>query len=102
MVGPISQFRNFELETVFNEDSVEHTYYTGLGTQRRPRNKVKWRQLRQIGAGAFGTVWLEQRAGGQLRAVKRVPRRIALEARFTHEIMALITLTDVRSPPSYT
>lgn len=52
--------------------------------------------MKKIGSGAFGSVWLEKKRGGQLRAVKRLQRDSMVG--FSQELLALVTLTDV-SPP---
>lgn len=51
--------------------------------------------MRLIGAGAFGSVWLEQEdKSGQLRAVKRLQRFSLGPTGFGQELLALITLAD--------
>lgn len=53
-----------------------------------------------IGAGGFGSVWLEkEQDGGQLRAVKMIQRHVIDSTGFSPELAALITLTDVSIRP---
>lgn len=86
------KFDLYKLETEFHDGYVVHTTDEWeLATKRR---KVStWERGEKIGAGAFGSVWLEkEREGGKLRAVKRLPRDFLPDAGFSQELLALVKL----------
>lgn len=97
MSGPAPKLNHYKLETEFHEDHVVHTTYEWqLAT--RLRRVSTWERGKRIGAGAFGSVWLEkEREGGKLRAVKRLPRDFLPDAGFSQELLALVKLKVVSS-----
>lgn len=96
MAIPISKLDRFKLETEFNDGYVVHSSYDWEYSTKGPRQLATWKEVKRIGSGAFGSVWLEKEARGQLRAVKRL-QRDSLTG-FSQELLALVTLTDVSSP----
>lgn len=96
MAFPISKLDRFKLETEFNDGYVVHTTYDWEYSTKGPKKSSTWKEVKQIGSGAFGSVWLEKETGGQLRAVKRLQQHSAVG--FSQELLALITVTDVSSP----
>lgn len=95
MTALVPKLDNYKLETEFCDGYVVHTTYEWELAARRPKESV-WKQIKKIGAGAFGGVWLEkERESGQLRAVKMLPRDSLPKASFTQELLALVKLKDV-------
>lgn len=90
------KFDPFKLETVFGDGYIDNKTYEWEGSTKRPTGVQRWRQVKMIGAGAFGSVWLEKERGGQLRAVKIIQQHVIHEIGFTQELAALIMLSDVR------
>lgn len=63
MAIPISKLDPFRMETEFRKGFIV------LGA-RSPLGTSKWSEVKLIAAGAFGSIWLENERGGELRAVK--------------------------------
>lgn len=82
-------------EYAYSKNAVVHTTYRSEG-QKRVKTEAKWTREKEVGAGAFGTIWLE-RNGSELRAVKSLRTRM-FRVDFLREIDALAKLRDV-SPP---
>lgn len=96
MAVPISTLDHFKVETTFGDGYVEHTTYEWEFSTKVREQVSKWEEVRCIGSGAFGSVWLEkEQKGGQLRAVKRLPRTALPGTGFSQELLALITLRGV-------
>lgn len=77
-------------EHAYSKGSVVHsTYKPGL-----PETKIEWKREKVIGSGGFGIVWLEKNGGGELRAVKSLPKR-NFKANFLREVDALAELRNV-------
>ncbi|CAH0045857.1 unnamed protein product [Clonostachys solani] len=76
------------LQTTFGDDgrSVYHvSYVADAGNQQRQvRRESRWTRERKIGSSASSSTWLEKcisgEEGGQLRAVKEIPKRISSRA----------------------
>lgn len=76
----IKEHGQYKLQAEFRGDFVVHTTYIpsptavpyGAGVSERVT--TRWRRERVIGAGGFGTVWLQKAEDGELRAVKIIPR----------------------------
>lgn len=100
MAAPESKLDYYRLETEFHDNYVVHTTYEwGRKTTQRRRKTSVWEWKKQIGAGGYGVVWLEeQKGGGQLRAVKRLTRDLLPAAGFSQELLALVKLRDVSAP----
>lgn len=97
MATPTGKLDNFKLETTFGPDFVENSTYEWTYSTRRATGVKKWMRVKMIGAGGFGSVWLEkEESGGQLRAVKMIQRHVIDTTGFSQELAALITLSDVR------
>lgn len=96
MAIPISKLDRFKVETEFGDGYVVHTAYEWEFSSRKSKGSSTWWEVKEIGAGAFGSVWLEkEEPGGKLRAVKRLQRSSMAKTGFSQELLALITLTDV-------
>lgn len=101
MATPISKLDNFKLETRFGVGYVENSTYEWKYSTRRATGLKRWERVKMIGAGGFGSVWLEkERSGGQLRAVKMIQRHVIDTTGFSQELAALITLSNVCTTPS--
>lgn len=101
MAIPISSLERFKVETEFGDGFVVHTIYEWEYSARKLKGSTTWTEVKEIGAGAFGSVWLEkEETGGKLRAVKRLQRRSVAKTGFSQELLALITLTEVRASES--
>lgn len=76
--------RDSKLETYFLNEEVQHiSYVSNLRTrQRRVKKETRWRRRENLGAGAYGCVWLEECYEGEkdevgaVRAVKEISRVI--------------------------
>ncbi|KAK7225680.1 hypothetical protein V2G26_013683 [Clonostachys chloroleuca] len=97
--------RDSRLDTTFdlNSRTVCHvSFITNLASrQRRVKTEVRWKRSKRIGAGGFGSIWLERCVEGgslgQLRAVKEIAkqpdathavdytRELEAIAKFSHE-----------------
>lgn len=98
MAVPISSLDRFKVETEFGEGYVVQTTYDWEFSERRVKEVSTWTEVRLLGSGAFGSVWLEQKKeGGQLRAVKKLRRELLMRTGFSQELVALVTLADVRT-----
>lgn len=70
--------RDSKLETQFYRDYTQHVYHVSGATprQRKVRKEERWERQQRLGAGAFGTVWLEkfvtENGVVQHRAVKEI------------------------------
>lgn len=96
MAIPISTLENFKIETEFGDGFVVHTTYEWEFSTRLLKESSRWNEVKIIGSGAFGSVWLEKKArGGELRAVKRLQRGQLIRTGFSQELLALITVADV-------
>lgn len=96
MAVPTSTIDHFKVETTFGDGYVIHTTYEWEFSTRGPKQSSTWEEVRRIGSGAFGSVWLEkEQDGGQLRAVKRLQRASLPRVEFSREIQALIAVGDV-------
>jgi Protein tyrosine and serine/threonine kinase len=106
---PISDLvQDTKLETQFYRDHTEHVYYVTGATprQRKVRKVERWERDEHIGAGAFGTVWLEksvtENGAVQRRAVKEI-RKSAEKSRavdYSRELEAIAKFSHpkVRTP----
>lgn len=97
MAVSVSKLEHLKLETEFHNGYVVHTTYE-WGLTARLWKATRWKQVKKIGMGAFGSVWLEEESEGKLRAVKRLPRDSVPGASFLQELLALVKLKDVSSP----
>lgn len=101
MATPTSKLENFKLEPQFGIGYVENSTYEWKYSTRQATGLKRWEKVRMIGAGGFGSVWLQkEKATGQLRAVKIIQRHIVKSTGLSQELAALITLTDVCTPTS--
>lgn len=66
----------YKLQTEFHEHIVVHKTYTSdlVGKKRRVEVTIRWSRERVIGAGGFGTVWLQKEQGSGLGAVKTISK----------------------------
>lgn len=74
-------------EYAYSEDTVVHI-------TRNSEVGARWKREKEVGAGAFGTVYLEKDEVGELRAVKSLPKRM-FRADVLREVHALVELRDV-------
>lgn len=95
MSTPIPNFDYYKLDTQFHDDYVSSPDYEWESSIRRQKGSSNWRREKIIGAGAFGSVWLEKNDGGQLRAVKSLHQK---GITFSRELLAFITLLDACVP----
>jgi hypothetical protein len=102
--------RDSRLDTTFdlNSRTVCHvSFITNLASrQRRVKTEVRWKRSKRIGAGGFGSIWLERCVEGgslgQLRAVKEIAkqpdathavdytRELEAIAKFSHERVSFV------------
>jgi hypothetical protein len=54
--------RDSKLETKFYREYTQHVYFVSGTTprQRKVRKEERWERDKQLGTGAFGTVWVEK------------------------------------------
>lgn len=90
----------------FNEHKIETNFYDGYVVQktceweRRSSNRLwetsTWKKKIRIGCGGVGAVWLQEREkGGELRAVKVLPRESLEDTGRSQELLALVKLKGV-------
>jgi hypothetical protein len=97
----IRRFNEYKLETGFHEGYVVHrTCEWKLLSSERSWETSKWKDMKRVGNGGFGAVWLqekeEERGGsGELRAVKIIPRNFLLDAGKSQELLALVKMNEV-------
>lgn len=98
----MAKLNKYKLETEFHDKYVVSPAYEWNLSERRPSGFWKWKQEKILGSGAFGTVHLKKEQNeGQLRAVKIIRRHDVGGTGFTQELLALITLMDVRVVTKY-
>jgi hypothetical protein len=98
MAASFSDFNNLKLPAEFHTDGlVVHGEAT------------RWKQVRRIGSGAYGSVYLQKKEceqkldeedafmsiAGHVRAVKRVPLNFLPKEGPSQELLALLRLTNV-------
>lgn len=98
-IGLSSKANRYKLESAIYENRVVHTMYkTNLAArQRNVPIEEEWTRKKEIGAGGFGVVFLEEETGGRLRAVKRLPLTIR-NVDYSRELNTLAKLADVCGP----
>lgn len=86
----------YKLDTIFAEDRVTNTTYrTDLATgERRTAVQTTWADRRIIGSGGFSIVILQESAGGQSRAVKKLFKGMA-NINYSHELTVLSRVAEV-------
>lgn len=95
----ISTLDRFKVETEFGDSYVVQTTYDWVFSERGLKEMATWTNVKLLGSGAFGSVWLEQKKnGGQLSAVKKLSRESVVRTGFSQEVIALATLIDVNTP----
>ena len=101
---PVSDLvRDSKLETKFHGEYTEHVYnVSGVTPRQRRVKKVEWwERTKLLGAGAFGTVWLQklvaENGEEKYRAVKKIrkdvqghtpvdyDRELEVIAKFSHQ-----------------
>ncbi|KAI9772550.1 MAG: hypothetical protein M1840_000755 [Geoglossum simile] len=82
---PVSDLvQDSKLETTFYERCTQHVYHVPGANprQRKMRREERWERCRNLGAGTFGTVWLEKLivdgGEGRYRAVKEIKKEMQL------------------------
>ena len=77
---------------------VEHhsTFSDPARGIRNKRRVEKWQRKKELGRGAFGTVYLEAESKGAVRAVKEIPQRAGGLKTVHHlrEILAMAKLSE--------
>lgn len=96
----VNRLDRYKLKTDFpDEQTVVHTTIKSNLTARQRRIEVKeiWKREKELGAGAFGSVWREKEKAGQLRAVKILPKVVlnAMRVDYVRELEVLVELSDV-------
>lgn len=83
------------LGCAYTNNIVVHTAYSPNLSGNVAVVKTKWKREKKVGAGGFGTIWLEreQRSGG-VRAVKALSTR-SFKLGFLREVEILADLRDV-------
>lgn len=75
------------------------TTYEWEYSARTRQAEYRWNEVKKIGAGAFGSVWLEkEESRGELRAVKRLQRHTLNTTKFSQELLVMVMLADVCVP----
>jgi hypothetical protein len=104
--------RDSKLETVFGEGYTEHVYYVSGDNprQRKMRKEERWERRSSLGAGSYGTVWLEKLMTtddgvGECRAVKAARKTLHLSAATDYcrelEAIAKISHQKVQGSSNY-
>ncbi|KAL8669334.1 MAG: hypothetical protein Q9168_006070 [Polycauliona sp. 1 TL-2023] len=93
-----------KLETRIHPEYIQHVRYTSSSTtsRNRVRKEEKWRRVKELGRGAFGTVWLEHCIEGddkgKARAVKGIRKLESSNYNRELEAVALFSHKDVPGP----
>lgn len=95
-----------KLETDFHGDEVVHRRgeWTALSSSKTWTTE-KWRTMRMLGSGGFGSVWLQENCNEdykgerQLRAVKMLSRNSLPQSCESQELLALVKLGEVSPQP---
>lgn len=106
---PISDLvRDSKLETTFSREYTQHVYYVSGATprQRKVRKEERWQRDKCLGAGSFGTVWLEkfttENGEVQQRAVKEMRKNASKSKTIDYsrelEAIAKFSHPKVRGP----
>src|SRR5262249_56477979 len=86
--------RDSQLRAEFRDGCTVHEYLESSLASRTVLRKETWKQERQVGGGAFGSIWLERCTSGKqkdtVRAVKKiVVRHNARDTAYIRELDAI-------------
>ena len=76
-------------------DRTRQTEYISTDGIQRPKKVTRdWMQVRELGSGGNGVVWMERADDGALRAVKHVQKSQRVN-NYLHELKAMSKLSKV-------
>ena len=76
-------------------DRTRHVEYIAKDNLHRPTKVTRdWLQVRELGSGGNGVVWLEQANDGALRAVKQVQKSKSVSS-YLQELLTMTKLSKV-------
>ena len=88
------------LETEIINECTTHSFYESEGDTRTVKRQEQWYEVKHIGGGGFGQVFLQECRSedkkGELRAVKQIslPKRRSNPKDYTRELEALATFSQ--------
>jgi hypothetical protein len=99
--------KDSKLDTQFKGGLTVHvSYVSGASSrQRKIRKEETWRRLKQLGSGAYGTVWLENESTEQkVRAVKTIRKQAdgSTPIDYSRELEAIAKFSHVKVSSLYT
>ena len=101
MDASLDMVDHFRCEAVFDRGITRHTWHTSDPKRKIRRVKVvrEWTTTQELGAGGFGTVWLQMEAGGDERAVKSISKSSCQwnGIDYRRELLAMSKLSRVTS-----
>ena len=76
-------------------DRTRHVEYISTDGVQKPKKIIRdWVQVRELGSGAHGVVWMEQADNGALRAVKHLQKSQRVSS-YLREVVAMTKLSKV-------
>ena len=95
--GKSDLISRYKLETEFLRGGVRHTGCVGGAKDKGGKVKEEWGDCGELGSGGFGVVYKQiQRATGNHRAVKAIPKRQVSTLDCAREVLVMAKLAKVR------
>ena len=90
-----SHYDHLRIKAEVLPDRTRQTEYISTDGMQRPKKVTRdWMQVRELGSGGNGVVWMERADDGTLRAVKHVQKSQRV-ASYLHELKAMTKLSKV-------
>ena len=90
-----SQSDYLKLKAEIFPDRTRHVEYISTDNSHRPRKVTRdWLQVRELGSGGNGVVWLERANDGALRAVKQLQKSKNVSS-YLQELLTMTKLSKV-------
>lgn len=94
--GKSDWISRYKLETEFLQGSVRHTGCVGGAKDKGGKVKEEWGDCGELGSGGFGVVYRQiQKATGNYRAVKAIPKRQVSTLDCAREVLVMAKLAKV-------
>lgn len=103
-VPDLVRLSKLDVQFSSNQQYTQHVYNISKAGQRRVRQEAKWKRQKELGAGSFGAVYLEQcvqgEKVGEVRAVKRIKKPKDLNYYRELEALAHFSYPQVSTSPA--
>ena len=94
--GKYDLILRYKLEAEFVRGGVRHTGCVGGAKDKEGKVKEEWEDCGELGNGGFGVVYRQiQRATGNYRAVKAIPKRQVSTLDCSREVLVMAKLAKV-------